>query len=124
MNGVKIEKTILVVDDDPDILDAVQILLESEGFKVLTSTKGIDVDAISIQQMPDLILLDVLLSGYDGRKIAKKLKMQNITKNIPVVMMSAHPTARNDIKEYLADDFISKPFDIDYLMNKIHLYLH
>lgn len=116
-------KKILVIDDDPDILDAVQMLLESEGFTVMTSTKGDELDSLG-SDLPDLILLDVLLSGKDGREIAKKLKKQEKTKHIPIVMMSAHPTAHKTIKEYLADDFIAKPFDIDFLMNKIKTHIN
>jgi DNA-binding response OmpR family regulator len=116
-------KKILVIDDDPDILDAVQMLLESEGFSVTTSTNGNDVEKLC-ETLPDLILLDILLSGNDGREIAKKVKRREKTKNIPIVMMSAHPTAQKSIKKYLADDYIAKPFDIDILLNKIKTYSH
>lgn len=116
------KKKILIIDDDPDILEAVELLLQLEGFSVSTSTKGEDAETIK-GNYPDLILLDVLLSGKDGREIAKKLKKQDTTKQIPIVMMSAHPTAQRTIKEYLADDFIPKPFDFEYLLNKIKLYL-
>lgn len=111
-------KKILVVDDDPDILDAVQMLLEAEGYQVITSTTGEEAETLH-RNYPDMILLDVLLSGKDGREIAKKLKTQDHTRHIPIVMMSAHPTAHKSIKDYLADDFIAKPFDIDNLMSKI-----
>src|SRR5438105_2034635 len=121
MKKSKIKK-ILVVDDDPDILDAVQILLESEGYDVTTSTKGEIVKKFN-GELPDLILLDVLLSGQDGREIARALKTQDETKNVPILMMSAHPTASNNIKEYLADDFVPKPFDCEYLMSKIRTYI-
>lgn len=111
-------KKILVIDDEPDILDAVKIVLEDEGFFVETSIKGDEIENRSAN-FPDLILLDVLLSGKDGRHIAKKLKSQDSTKHIPIIMMSAHPTAKQEIQEYLADDFIAKPFEIDYLLERI-----
>jgi DNA-binding response OmpR family regulator len=117
-----IVKKIFVIDDEPDILDAVKIVLEDEGFHVETSIKGDEIETRSAD-FPDLILLDVLLSGKDGRDIAKKLKNQEHTKHIPIIMMSAHPTAKQGIKEYLADDFIAKPFEIDYLLEKIRAYV-
>lgn len=116
------KKKILVVDDDPDILEAVGMLLELEGFSVTTSTKGEDAEKLK-DNYPDLILLDVLLSGKDGRVIAKRLKQQTRTREIPIVMMSAHPTAHTTIKDYLADDFIPKPFEIDHLLGKIKSHL-
>ena len=111
-------KKILVIDDDPDILDAIQMLLEEEGYFVTTSAKGEEAERLA-GNLPDLILLDVLLSGHDGREIARRLKTQILTAGIPIVMMSAHPTAHKTMKDYLVDDFIAKPFDIDYFMDKI-----
>src|SRR5258708_12293323 len=79
-------KKILVIDDDPDILDAVQMLLESEGYIVTTFSKGEEVDKLN-GDLPDLILLDVLLSGNDGRNISKKLKNQTRTPHIPTAII-------------------------------------
>src|SRR5664279_3083331 len=98
-------ETILVVDDDPDILLSIEILLESEGFTVNTSTKGEDAENLSSKK-PDLILLDVLLSGKDGRDIALKLKSSSITKKIPIVMMSALSSVEKTFKSYKANDFV------------------
>lgn len=113
---------ILVIDDDPDILEAVQLLLESEGYKVVTASKGDHAYSLKTD-LPDLILLDVLLSGQDGREIATFLKKQTLTSQIPIVMMSAHPTINRTINKRMADDFIPKPFDIDVLLGKIRAYL-
>jgi len=120
--GGDMKKKILIVDDDPDILEAVGMLLELEGFSVTTSTRGEDAEKLK-GNYPDLILLDVLLSGKDGRTIAKHLKQQTNTRNIPIVMMSAHPSAHTTIKEYLADDFIPKPFELDHLVGTIKSHL-
>ncbi|HEV2832155.1 MAG TPA: response regulator, partial [Hanamia sp.] len=73
---------------------------------------------------PDLILLDVLISGYDGRVICKQLKANEETKHIPVIMFSAHPGAAATIADYGANDFISKPFDVDHLLRKVKEQLH
>ncbi len=69
--------------------------------------------------MPDLIILDVLISGHDGRTFCKQLTTNKATKNIPVIMFSVHPGAAVTIVDYGADDFISKPFDVNDLIQKV-----
>jgi CheY-like chemotaxis protein len=69
--------------------------------------------------LPDLVLLDMLLSGKDGREIVRQLKSDEKTKHIPVIMFSAHPSAERTAFEAGADDFVEKPFDIDVLLHKI-----
>lgn len=111
-------KRILVVDDDPDILDALQLLLEFAGYEVKTSEKGEYAENLRDTNggLPHLIILDVLLSGKDGRLICQKLKSQEETKSIPIIMISAHPTARQSVAAVGADDFVAKPFDADELL--------
>ena len=112
-------KKILVVDDEPDILEFVQAILEDEGYMVATTSKGEYVETLHNGGLPDLIVLDVLLSGKDGRAIARQLKSQENTKHIPIIMFSAHPSAEQTALEAGADDFITKPFEIDDLLEKI-----
>ena len=116
-------KKILVVDDEPDILEFIQVILEEEGYGVLTSDKGEFLEQLHNGGLPDLILVDVLLSGKDGREIVKHLKSQEETKHIPVIMCSAHPSAEQTAREAGAEDFIAKPFEIDLLLTKISTYL-
>lgn len=111
---------VLVVDDDLDILAVMQLLLKMKGFEVEVTTKGEETFSKVESFKPNLILLDVLLSGYDGRIICKQLKSQEGTKNIPVIMFSAHPSAVESIKEYGANDFIAKPFDVNELISKVN----
>jgi DNA-binding response OmpR family regulator len=111
---------ILVVDDDIDILSVMEILLTMRGFEVEVAAKG-DHTFPKIESFkPDLILLDVLISGYDGRTICRQLKSKKETSHIPVIMLSAHPGAAASIADYGADDFISKPFDITNLISKVN----
>jgi len=116
-------KKILVVDDEPDILEFLQVILEEEGYTVVTSTKGDYLEQLPTGGLPDLILLDVLLSGKDGREIVKYLKSNEQTKHIPVVMVSAHPSAEETARKAGAEDFLAKPFNIDDLLAKIAHYL-
>jgi DNA-binding response OmpR family regulator len=111
--------SILVVDDDVDILQALLFLLEDEGYTVQISEKGEYVESLRSGDLPDLIILDVLLSGKDGRTICRKLKSQDETKHIPVLMTSAHPNAGVTTREVGADAFIAKPFSIDDILAEI-----
>ncbi len=116
-------KKILVVDDEQDILDFLQIILEEEGYVVITTDKGEYLEKLHNGGLPDVILLDMLLSGKDGREIVKYLKNQQETKHIPVVMFSAHPSAEESARRAGADDFVAKPFEIDLLLDKIAQYV-
>lgn len=113
--------SILVVDDDPDILDALRLLLEDEGYRVQTTEKGEYAESLrdGNGDLPDLIILDVLLSGRDGRVICRTLKSQDETAHIPIVMISAHPSAADSAVEVGADAFVAKPFSIDDLLATI-----
>lgn len=111
-------KRVLVVDDNLDILNLVQMILKNNGFEVLASPKGGDVLANTETFAPQVILLDVFLSGYDGREICKCLKENEKTKNIPVIMFSAHSKS-DDLMGCKADDFIAKPFDVKELVSKL-----
>jgi len=112
-------KKILIVDDEPDILEFLQALLEDEGYSVAIMDKGDFLEKLPLGALPDLILLDMLLSGKDGRQIVRRLKSQEQTRHIPVIMFSAHPSAEQTAREAGADDFIAKPFDIDDLLNRV-----
>jgi CheY-like chemotaxis protein len=109
---------ILVVDDDPDILDAVRFTLEDEGYAVTTTEKGEYAENLHDGNggLPDVILLDILLSGKDGRMICRHLKSRTDTKHIPIIMISAHPDARESAAAVGADAFLAKPWDIAALI--------
>ena len=111
---------ILVIDDDIDILSVMEILLTMKGFEVEVTSKGENTFPKIKAFKPDLILLDVLISGHDGRIICRKLKSNEETMHIPVIMFSAHPGAAASIAEYGANDFIGKPFDVANLLQKVN----
>jgi len=115
-------KKVLAVDDDEDILEALQLCLESNGYEAAIITKGEETYKTVDEFKPDLILLDVLLSGRDGRTICRKLKDQETTKHIPIIMLSAHPEAAKTIHEYGADEFMPKPFDVHKLLVEVQKY--
>jgi CheY-like chemotaxis protein len=117
------KKKLLVVDDEPDILEFLKVILEEEGYTVITTDKDDYLEWLESGTPPDLILLDLLLSGKDGREIVKYLKTQESTRHIPVIMFSAHPGAQEITRQAGADDFVAKPFEIDLLLKKVAQYL-
>ena len=121
MKNVKKGKThkILIVDDDESILDSISMTLEDEGYFVSTTPKGEETYKIVDEFMPDLILLDILMSGKDGREICKNLKKDENTKNIPVILISAHPSAAESYHQSGAEDFLAKPFELSSLLTII-----
>lgn len=116
-------KRILVVDDDKDILNILKLILQMNGFEVMVTPNGEEALAKSLSYSPQLVLLDVFLSGSDGRDICNVLKEHPLTKDIPVVIFSAHSNLQDVLKVCNADDFISKPFDINELVDKINQHL-
>lgn len=110
---------ILVIDDDPDIRTVMSILLKKHKYDVYTASSREEAFKKLDEERPGVILMDVLLSGYDGREICREIKANENTRKIPVIMLSAHPSAAEKINDYGADDFISKPLNSESLLEKI-----
>ncbi len=108
-------KKILVADDNPAILDALKIMLEEEGYKVETTEDGAIAQNMK-DPLPDLLLLDVWMSGIDGRDVCKYLKSAAATMHMPIIIISAAKDIESIAKGAGADDFISKPFQMDHLL--------
>jgi len=116
-------KKIFIADDDPDILEILRMMLSSRGYEVEASTNATDI--FSKPGTPaDLVLLDLWMSGIDGRDIYTKLKENENTKNIPVIFVSANSRLPEIADEYKVNGFISKPFDMNQLFTKVHEVLH
>ncbi|MFC4209729.1 response regulator transcription factor [Pedobacter lithocola] len=112
---------ILVVDDDLPTLEVIKLLFEMEGFNVM----GLDNCSklgYSIQTfIPNLILMDVIMGGIDGRDICKELK-SSVHNDIPIVLMSVVNGFYKDEKKPLySDDYIEKPFELDIMLSKIKI---
>ena len=118
------KRKILIVDDDCGIVDALTLILEDEGFETESTCQNKEIYEKISSLLPDIILLDVLISGVDGRDICKKLKDDIKTKNIPIIMLSAHPSAKQTVLNCGADYFIPKPFEVEELMETIQSTLH
>ena len=116
------DKRILIVDDDEALLEAVKMALEIEDYEVKTLSKSQEVLKIIKEFNPDLILLDYLLSGEDGRDVASRIRAMPHGKQVPIIMFSAHPNARNSLGKFGIDDFLPKPFDLDVLIDMVGKY--
>lgn len=112
-------KKILVVDDDPGIVDALSLVLGTAGYEVETSLTGDFVDGLTPSTLPDLILLDVRLSGTDGRELCRSLKADPDTKDVPILMVSADHNVEHEIHLCGANGFIAKPFEIKDLLSNV-----
>lgn len=112
-------KKILIIDDDPDVRTVMAVLMKKQGYEVQTASRREEAMEKLKQFHPSVILLDVLLSGSDGRELCQEIKSDTRMKNVPVIMFSAHPGAADNISSYGADDFISKPINSDLLLKKL-----
>lgn len=112
---------IFVIDDDKDLLKVVKCLLLKKGFDVSTYSDWEIAHLALGKYQPQLILLDVFLSGIDGLDVCQRLKANSRTRHIPIIIFSAYPrVAETAIYEYGADDFIAKPFELNDLIEKVH----
>ncbi len=117
-------KKILLIDDDPDIITGLQLMLKKKGYDVATASNEEEAYSQVNVFEPDLIVLDVLLSGVDGRTICKKLKGTDSSKHIPIIMFSAHPSAQKNMEDFGADDFLPKPFESGKILERIEAQLN
>lgn len=110
--SVVTRQKIVVVEDEPDILEVVEYNLSREGYHVITASTGDEGFESICREAPDLVLLDLLLPGLDGIEVCRKLKMDPMTQRIPIIMVSAKGE-ESDIVLGLgvgADDYVTKPF--------------
>ncbi len=105
-------ETILIIEDDPDIVELLQYNLEREGYAVLTASNG-EVGLQDAQtRRPGMVLLDLMLPGMDGLEVCRQLKQRDDTREIPLIMITAKGEESDVVSglELGADDYISKPF--------------
>jgi DNA-binding response OmpR family regulator len=111
---------ILVIDDEPDTVRFVQRALIAEGYQVLTSTNGADGLRIALSEQPDLVLLDLVMPGLEGRVVLSVLTAQDPSMRIIVLSATSDVQLRIACLEQGAVDFLSKPFVVRELLARIH----
>jgi len=115
-------KTILVVDDDASICEVLQLMLEDAGYIVEIQPDGQAVRQM-VEPFPDLVLLDIRVSGPNGRDICQYLKDQEATQHIPVILLSANREIQRIAGDAGADDFLMKPFQMEEVLSLVTHYL-
>ena len=111
--------SVLVVDDDADLLEMVDLALSFHGFKITTIAGGAFFFDTIATVKPDIILLDVFLGDSDGRNLCQNLKTGSEYHDIPVILYSAGNISASSIQQSGANAFVSKPFDLKQLAEKI-----
>lgn len=116
---------IVAVDDDPAILELIKINLEIQGHDVMTAPEGIEGFALVQQEMPDLVLLDVMMPGVDGYTVCQRIRKNEATQEIPVLMLTALGVVDDKVKGFDsgADDYLVKPFEIPELLVRVRALL-
>lgn len=114
-------KTVLLVDDEHAIIDALSGILEDEGFRVVTASNGHQALSRLEEGTPDVALVDVMMPGMDGRELLQRMKADGRFQRVPVVLMSAVPLSILEREGALAfADFFQKPFDLWQLLARLH----
>lgn len=108
---MKSKQKILIVDDDLDILNIMSISLKDKGYEVEETLNGDEAIVRAERFKPDLIIMDIYLSGTNGKDICKKLKETKKTSSIPIILISASTQLKNTVRECGANGFLNKPFE-------------
>lgn len=107
--------SVLIVDDEPQIVDFLQMGFAYEGFEVFTAMNGMDAIQTAVAHQPDLVVLDILLPGYDGLEVTRRIRHLH---DMPIIMLTAKGTIDDRVAglDTGADDYITKPFAFRELM--------
>ncbi len=118
-------KTIMVVDDNPDTVTLVKIILEENGYGVQTAYNGLEVFSRLEEQKSDLIILDIMMPQMDGWEVLERLKGTAETSSIPVILLTAKIQQEDALRGYKleADYYMPKPFTSTHLINVINFVL-
>jgi len=116
---------ILIIDDDPLISEIVTVNLEIAGYQVTHASDGIKGQALAIQITPDMIILDLMLPQVDGYTVCQRLRRDDRTADIPVLMLTAMSQTQNKVEGFNAgaDDYLTKPFELEEMLARIRALL-
>ena len=114
------KKRIYVADDDANILELMQMILEAKGYEVITSADGRSL--ARLQELPDMVFLDIAMSGSDGSEICYDYKQEGKSGDRPVVLVSANTNLHEIANRCGADDVLAKPFDIKAVVDLARKY--
>ena len=114
-------RTILVVDDEKDLVDLVTYNLQRNGYDVLCAYSGTEALEVAQRQVPDLVLLDLMLPGVDGTEVARRLRADARTAGVPIIMLTAKGEETDVVVGLTlgADDYVTKPFSMKILLARL-----
>ena len=114
-------KTILVVDDEKDLLDLIEYNLKKEGFDVLKAENGEEGIAIAKEHKPDLVLMDIMMPKMDGMEAVEKMRADDELKSIPIIFLTARSDEKTEVEglDKGGDDYITKPISTTKLISRI-----
>jgi len=118
------KRTVLIVDDDEDLLIIIQHALSTEGFDPICSPNGVNISSIVDRKHPDIVLLDIHMNGVDGTNICRQLKQNPQTSSMPVIMFSGNENIKNVSAECGADGYLTKPFNSDQFREEFRRVLY
>jgi len=115
------KEKVLIVEDEKDIIKMLEYNLKKEGYRILSARDGEDALDLAIRELPDLVILDLMLPGMDGLEVCKELKKEAKTAPIPVIMLTAKSQESDKVLglELGADDYMTKPFSPRELIARI-----
>ena len=118
-------KTVLVIEDDEEIVGLLKMNLENQGYRVVTAEEGYKALSLAKKIIPDLILLDIMLPGMDGYEVCRNLRSSETLQDIPIIMLTARGEELDVVLglEMGADDYVTKPFSVRELMSRIKAHL-
>ncbi|MFO7847615.1 MAG: response regulator transcription factor [Balneolaceae bacterium] len=113
--------TILVVDDEQDLLDLIEYNLKKEGFQVLKAENGIEALEVAREQNPDLVLLDIMMPKMDGLEVCEKMRSDSELRHIPIIFLTARGDEKTEVEglDLGADDYVTKPISTTKLISRI-----
>src|SRR5574344_1743848 len=116
---------ILVVDDDIAINELIKVNLELAGYRVVQANDGVKGFALAKQELPSLVILDVMMPDVDGYTVAQRIRQNDSTKNIPILMLTALSELNNKVKGFDigVDDYLVKPFEMEELKARVRALL-
>lgn len=115
------KQTILVVDDEKDLLDLIEYNLKKEGFDVLKAENGEEGIAVAKEKSPDLVLLDIMMPKMDGMQAVEEMRKDDQLKNIPIIFLTARSDEKTEVEGLNkgGDDYITKPISTTKLISRI-----
>jgi DNA-binding response OmpR family regulator len=111
---------VLVVDDDEEIGFMLQMMLNHKGFSVILLKRAEQTEEVLSKNQVDVIILDMLIAGVKGTDVCIRLKNNPVFAHIPIIMITALPDAKTICAQAGANDFLSKPFEMDDMISKLH----